>query len=100
MGSLVEAVLLVVAVAACAVASLGVLVMPSTYARLHYVGLVAAVAAPACAVAVAVAEGIWPAGAKALLIAIVMIASGPIVTHATARAARARHENGGAGSGT
>ncbi len=92
----VEAALLVVTIAACLCSSLGVLVMRTTYARLHYVGLVTTIAAPACAVAVAVAEGIWPAGAKALLIAIVMMACGPVVTHATARAARARHENDGA----
>ncbi len=95
---MVQDVLLVVVVAGCVCSSLGVLLMPNTYARLHYVGLVTAVAAPACAVAVAAAEGIWPGGAKALLIALVMVVSGPIVTHATARAARARYEDGQSGS--
>ncbi len=90
----VEAALLIVAVTACACASLGVWLMRTVYARLHYVGLVTTVAAACCAAAVTVAEGLWPAGAKALLIALVMIVTGPVVTHATARAARAEQENG------
>ncbi len=94
MTAVVEAVLLAVGVFACACAALGVLVMPTTYARLHYVGLVTTIGAAACGAAVAVAEGIWPSGAKALLVAFVMIVMGPVVTHATARAARAQYEDG------
>ncbi len=86
--------LVALAIAACVVASLGVLLMRNAYARLHYVGLVTAVAAPLCAIAVALAEGLWPAGAKALLVAAVMVVTGPVVTHATARAARSQFENG------
>ncbi len=89
-----QIVLLALTVAACACAGLGVLVMRSTWSRLHYVGLVTTVAAPPCAAAVAIAEGLWPGGVKALLVALVMIVTGPVVTHATARAARAQHETG------
>ncbi len=94
MPAIVEAALLVLVVGACACASLGVLVMPTTYARLHYVGLVTTVGAAACVLAVTVAEGLWPAGAKALLVGIVVIATGPVIAHATARAARAQYEDG------
>ncbi len=91
---LVVAVLLALAAAACLCAAIGLLVMPTTFSRLHYAGLVTTVAAPACGLAVAIAEGLWPAGAKALLVSLAMIVAGPIVTHATARAARAQHEGG------
>ncbi len=86
--------LLALTVAACGCAGLGILLMRTVYARLHYVGLVTTIAATPCAVAVTVAEGIWPSGAKALLIALVMIVTGPVVTHATARAARVERESG------
>ncbi len=92
--ALIEAVLLAIAATASIGAGIGVLVMPTPYARLHYAGLVTTVAAPACAVAVAIAEGLWPAGAKALLVSLAMIVTGPVVTHATARAARAQETNG------
>ncbi len=69
---------------------LGLLVMDTVFDRLHYVGPAAALGPIAIAGAVLLEEGISTAGLKAILIAVVLVGIGPVVTHATARAARVR----------
>ncbi|HEU5200609.1 MAG TPA: monovalent cation/H(+) antiporter subunit G [Ktedonobacterales bacterium] len=69
---------------------LGLLVMNNVFDRLHYVGPAATLGPIAIAGAVLLEEGISTAGLKAILIAVVLVGVGPIVTHATARAARVR----------
>jgi multicomponent Na+:H+ antiporter subunit G len=69
---------------------LGLLVMDTVFDRLHYVGPAATLGPIAIAGAVLLEEGISTAGLKAILIAVVLVGVGPVVTHATARAARVR----------
>lgn len=69
---------------------LGLLVMSNVFDRLHYVGPAATLGPIAIAGAVLLEEGISTAGLKAILIAVVLVGVGPVVTHATARAARVR----------
>lgn len=88
--SAVIVVLLAIGVGVELLCSLGVLVISDVFNRLHYVGPATIVGLPAIAAAVVVAEGFSASGIKAMLIAVVVLATSPVLTHATARAARAR----------
>ena len=85
-----EVILLSVGVAAELLFALGVLLARDTFDRLHF-SAAAGVAGqiPICA-AVVVGAGLSATGVKALLIAGVLLVMNPILTHATARAARTR----------
>jgi monovalent cation/proton antiporter MnhG/PhaG subunit len=89
-GDLAVIVLLAVGVAVTWVSCLGVLAMRDPYDRLHYTGPAAVLAPVAIAAAVVVEEGLSAAGIKALLIALVLVTTNPVLGHATARAARIR----------
>lgn len=83
-------VLLVLGVSIELMCCLGTLVMPTVFDRLHYLGP-ATVLAPLCfAGAVLLEEALSTAGIKAILVAAVLAGTGPVMTHATARAARIR----------
>jgi multicomponent Na+:H+ antiporter subunit G len=82
--------LLVVGVAATLLSCLGVLVMRDAYDRLHYTGPASAIAPVAIAAAVVVEERLSAAGVKAVLVALVLLVTNPVLGHATARAARIR----------
>jgi multicomponent Na+:H+ antiporter subunit G len=86
---IVEYVLLAAGIGIQVMAALGVFAMSTTYERLHYVG-----AAPfgllLVALAVLVRDSFSLIADKALLVALFVLVSGPIMTHATARAARIR----------
>jgi multicomponent Na+:H+ antiporter subunit G len=69
------------------IACLGVLVMRDTLDRLHFTGP-SLLGAICIAVAVVVKDSFSLVGDKAILIALFLIIASPIVTHATARAAR------------
>lgn len=84
-----EYVLLALGVGITALSAIGVLAMRSVYDRLHYVGSGSLGAALVC-VAVTVRESFSLIGDKTLLIAFFLLVSGPVLTHATARAARVR----------
>ena len=81
--------LLVVGVAVEIFCSVGVLVMRSAYARLHYAAP-AGLGALLLAIAILLREGFSLIGDKALLIAVFVILSAPVLSHVTARAARIR----------
>jgi len=66
-------------------ACLGVVLMRDALDRLHYVAA-AAVGVPCVCAGVIVAEGPSLIGLKAILTAAFMLASGPVLAHATARA--------------
>lgn len=83
-------VLLVVGVAIELLSCLGLLVMDDVYDRLHYLGPAAVLGPVVIAAAVILEEALSTAGIKAILIAVVLAAGGPVVTHATGRAARIR----------
>ena len=82
--------LLVLAVALTLVCCLGVLVMPSTYDRVHYLGPASVVVPALVAAAVVVEQGLSPLGIKAILAALLLAATGPVLGHATARSAAVR----------
>jgi monovalent cation/proton antiporter MnhG/PhaG subunit len=87
---LAVAALLTVGVGVTLASCLGVLLMRDAYARLHFTAPATTVAPLAVAAAVLVAEGPSAAGVKAVLVAVVLLLTNPVLTHATARAARVR----------
>jgi multicomponent Na+:H+ antiporter subunit G len=87
---LAVAALLVVGVGATFLSCVGVLVMRDAYDRLHYTAPAATIAPVAFAVAVVLEERLSAAGIKAVLVALVLLITNPVLGHATARAARIR----------
>jgi monovalent cation/proton antiporter MnhG/PhaG subunit len=87
---LAVAALLALGIAVTWLSCLGVLLMRDPYDRLHYTAPAAALAPVLIAAAVVVEEGLSAAGIKAVLIAIVLVGTNPVLGHATARAARIR----------
>ena len=89
-GDILVAVLLILGVGIELVCCLGVLVMRGVYDRLHYTGP-ASFGAVLIAAAVVIREGVLSQiGAKAVLIAVVLLVVSPVLVHVTARAARLR----------
>ncbi|HEX8134128.1 MAG TPA: monovalent cation/H(+) antiporter subunit G [Actinomycetes bacterium] len=88
-GVLVAA-LLVVGVGVTLACCVGVLVMRDAYDRLHYTAPAATIAPLAIAAAIVLQERLSAAGIKALLVALALLVTNPVLTHATARAARIR----------
>ena len=83
-------VLLGLAVLLVGASSLGVLLMPDVFRKLHYVAPVGVLAPVLVALAVTVKVG-WAANSTDTWLAVAFMAtSGPVLTHATARAARVR----------
>ena len=82
--------LLVLTVLVTLVSALGLLLMPNLYDRLHYLGPASTVAPVLLAGAVVVTERFDHQGIVALLLAVVLFAFQPVLSHATARAARIR----------
>ena len=73
----------------CAV---GMLVMRNPFDRLHYLAPATSIGPLLIAAAVLVAESDAQAKIKSVLVAVVLLATGPILTHATARAAWTRSQ--------
>jgi multicomponent Na+:H+ antiporter subunit G len=73
----------------------GVLVAPGAFAKLHFTAPASTLAPGAVAAALIVAGTPSGVAIKAVLIAVVLGVTNPVLAHATARAARAR-ENPGA----
>ncbi|MCW3065403.1 MAG: mrpG [Solirubrobacterales bacterium] len=69
---------------------LGVLRARDAYDRLHYLGAASTLGAALVCAAVLVNEGFDQAGDKAVLLAVILAVCGPVLTHATGRAARIR----------
>lgn len=86
-------VLLLGAVAVAVLSCMGVQLMRTAMQRLHYLGPLTMVAPVLVALAVAIARNAYPgAGFKALFIALLLAAFGPILSHQTARMVDGRHE--------
>ena len=83
-------VLLVLGVAIELGCVLGVVVMRDVYDRLHYTAPAATLGPLAIAAAIVLRESPSAAGIKALLVAFVLLITNPVLSHATARAARIR----------
>jgi multisubunit Na+/H+ antiporter MnhG subunit len=89
--TLLLAVLLGVAVLVVLASCVGVAVAAEDLDRAHYLGPVTGVASPFLLAAVLVQDGpVTSTGAKAILTALALLASGPIVNHALGRAHRIR----------
>jgi monovalent cation/proton antiporter MnhG/PhaG subunit len=82
--------LLIVGTAIELLSCVGMLAMDDVYDRLHFVGPAAIVGPVLLAAAVVVKEANSQAGIKAMLIAAIFLLTGPVLTHATGRAARSR----------
>jgi monovalent cation/proton antiporter MnhG/PhaG subunit len=87
---LVSGAFVIVGLAAIVVSCIGIVTMRGFYARLHYVGPAAVLAPVAMALAIVMQEKFSVRGIKSCLVAFVIVATSPIITHATARAARIR----------
>ncbi len=81
--------LLVIGVGTEILCCVGVLVMRSAYARLHYTAP-AGLGVLLLALAILLREGFSLIGDKALLIAVFVLVSAPVLSHVTARAAHIR----------
>jgi multisubunit Na+/H+ antiporter MnhG subunit len=88
MSGLAVDVLLVVAVAAQLVCSLGLVVMRTAADRLHYTSAAFTVGPFCVLAAVLLREGMTTAGYESIATVGLMFLAGPIVVHATARALR------------
>jgi multicomponent Na+:H+ antiporter subunit G len=87
----VSGALVVAGVVVLAFACLGVLVMRGALARLHYVS-VSTLGALLVVAAVLVRDGASLIGVKAVLVGAFLVATGPVLSHATARAIHQRAE--------
>lgn len=87
-------VLLGLGVVVVLLSTLGVLVMRDALDRLHFTAPAGTFAPVFFAAAVLVEEPLSSAGVKAVLVALVIVATTPVLSHATARAARIREEGG------
>jgi multicomponent Na+:H+ antiporter subunit G len=90
MRSGIIAVLLILGVGIELLSCIGFFVVKDVFDRLHYLS-------PACTAgpifitaAIVVREGFSVSGNKAILVALLIVVTGPVLTHATARAARVR----------
>jgi len=87
--AVVAVILLIAGGAIELLAVLGLCAMRNAYDRLHYVGL-AAFGALLAACAIVVRESFSLIGDKALLIAFILLTSGPVLVHTTMRSFRIR----------
>lgn len=83
-------VLLGIGAAAIWIGVLGVLLMPGVYDRLHFMGVAGTLGVVSITAAVLVQERLHAPGIKTLLVATILLVMNPVLTHATARAARNR----------
>jgi multicomponent Na+:H+ antiporter subunit G len=74
--------------------AVGVLVMPGAFRKLHFVTPVALVAPVLVVLAVFIRSGLTENTGESLVALVFILVSGPYLTHATARAARAREQSG------
>ena len=89
-GDVAVVVLLALGVGSALLGAVGILATRSPYDQLHFTGPATVIGPISIAAAVLVEEPLSSAGVKAVLVAVIMIATGPILLHATARAARVR----------
>ncbi len=84
------AVLLAAAAASVVLTSLGVAFSRDVYQRLHFLAPAATIGVACVTAAIVLRESFDQAGIKTLLTGAVLFVMNPILTHATARAARVR----------
>ncbi len=91
--------LLTLAVLTVAAASLGLLLMPDAYSRLHYVTPAAVVAPVLVTLAVFVRQGLDIDTGQTAVMAVFMLIAAPYLSHATIRAIRVRETGDWRGPG-
>jgi multicomponent Na+:H+ antiporter subunit G len=84
------AILLGIGVLGFAFTAAGLLFSRDVYNQIHYLAPGSIFGSLAFAVAALVHEGFTASGTKAILIALILLISNPVLSHATARAARIR----------
>jgi multisubunit Na+/H+ antiporter MnhG subunit len=84
--------LLGLGVASIVLSALGILVMRTALDRLHFTAPAATIAPICFALAVMVEEPLSSAAVKAVLVALLIVGTTPVLSHATARAVRIRAE--------
>ncbi len=88
--NVVAYVLLGIGIAAVLLSCVGVLAMPHVFDKLHFTSPATTIGALAIALAVVVKEGWSASSLKAMLVFVLLAVTNPVITHATARAARIR----------
>jgi multicomponent Na+:H+ antiporter subunit G len=86
----IVAVLLSIGVLGFLFTALGLLFSRDLYNQIHYLAPGSIVGSVAFAAAAIVHEGFSQSGTKAILIALILLISNPVLSHATARAGRIR----------
>jgi monovalent cation/proton antiporter MnhG/PhaG subunit len=89
-----EVLLLTVGTAATLWSSLGVLVAPGLFARLHYLSALSTVGPAAIVGAVVVRYALSATAIRALLVLAILQVTSPVLTHAIAFAGRLRRRGG------
>ena len=89
-GDVAVALLLALGVGSALLGALGLLASRNPYDQLHFTGPATVIGPVALAGAVLVEEPLSSAGIKAVLVAVIMLGTGPVLIQATARAARIR----------
>ena len=92
MSEIAVAVLLVIGVLGFAFTSIGILVCRDVFDQIHYLAPGSLIGSVAISAAVLLHGGFSQAGSKSILIAILLLVSNPVLSHATARAARIRRK--------
>ena len=88
--NIVVAALLAIAVASVVLSTAGVLLSRNVYQRLHFLAPMGTIGVCAVSLAMLLHEGLNQAGIKAVLTGVALFVASPLLTHATARAARVR----------
>jgi multicomponent Na+:H+ antiporter subunit G len=89
-GDVAVVVLVAIGVGSALLSAAGLLAARDPYDQLHFTGPATVISPVAMAAAVLVEEPLSSAGVKSVLVAIIMLGTGPVLIHATARAARVR----------
>jgi multicomponent Na+:H+ antiporter subunit G len=92
MSEIAVAVLLAIGVLGFAFTSVGILVCRDVLDQIHYLAPGSLVGSVAISAAVLLHGGFSQAGSKSIVIAILLLLSNPVLSHATARAARIRRK--------
>lgn len=90
---LISDILLAAGVAIAWLGCLGLVVLGSVYDRIHCLGFVGAASGALFTLAILVAQGATPLGLKSLAAYLLLLATGAVAVHATARALRLRSES-------
>ena len=90
MSEIAVGVLLAIGVFGFAFTSIGLLVSRDVFDQIHYLAPGSLIGSVAISTAVLLHGGFSQAGAKAILVAILLLLSNPVLSHATARAGRIR----------